>query len=53
VIRVVEHLYRGVNWTISQNSDPFVTKNSQLVEFRIQLKPDEEKKLYYKTVYTW
>lgn len=53
VIRVVEHLYRGVNWKISQNSDPFVTKNSQLVEFRIQLKPDEEKKLYYKTVYTW
>jgi len=53
VIRVVEHLYRGVNWAISANSDPFVTKNSQLVEFRIQLKPDEEKKLYYKAVYTW
>lgn len=53
MIRVVEHLYRGVNWTISANSDPYVTKNSQLVEFRIQIKPDEEKKLYYKVVYTW
>ena len=53
VIRIVEHLYRWVNWTISANSDPFVMKNSQQVEFRLQLKPDEEKKLNYKVVYTW
>lgn len=53
VIRVVEHLYRWVNWTISENSDPFVKTNSQEMEFRIQLKPDEEKKVTYKVHYSW
>ena len=52
-IRVVEHLYRCVNWTISENSDPFVKTNSQEMEFRIQLKPGEEKKVGYKVTYTW
>ena len=53
VIRVVEHLYRWTNWQISENSDPFVKTNAQEVEFRIQLKPDEEKKLSYKVTYSW
>jgi hypothetical protein len=53
VIRVVEHLYRWTNWMISENSDPFVKTNAQQVEFRIQLKPDEEKKLSYKVRYSW
>lgn len=53
VIRVVEHLYRWVNWAISDNSDPFVKNNAQEIEFRIQLKPDEEKKVSYKVVYSW
>ena len=52
-VRVVEHLYRWVNWSISENSDPFVKMNSQEVEFRIQLKPGEEKKLSYKVTYSW
>jgi hypothetical protein len=53
VIRVVEHLYRWVNWSISANSDPFVKTNAQEVEFHIQLKPNEEKKVSYKVNYSW
>ena len=53
VVRVVEHLFRWVNWQITQNSDPFGKKDAQTVEFRLPLKPDEEKKLTYKVRYTW
>ena len=52
-IRVVEHLYRWTNWDISESSDPFVKTDSQTVEFRVQLKPDEEKVLNYKAHYSW
>ncbi len=52
-IRVVEHLYRGTNWDITDNSDPFVKTDSQTVEYRVQIKPDEEKVLNYKVHYSW
>ena len=52
-IRVVEHLYRWTNWEISENSDPFVKTNAQAVEFRVQVKPDEEKVVTYKVHYSW
>ncbi len=52
-IRVAEHLYRWTNWEISENSDPFVKTNSQAIEFRVQLKPDEEKVINYKVHYSW
>ena len=52
-IHVVEHLYRWVNWAISDNSSPFVKNNAQEIEFKIPLKPDEEKKVTYKVLYRW
>jgi len=52
-IRVVEHLYRWNNWAISENTDPFVKTNAQEIEFRIPLKPDEEKSVTYKVHYSW
>ena len=52
-IRVAEHLYRWTNWEISENSDPFVKTNSQAIEFRVQLKPDEEKVINYRAHYSW
>ena len=52
-VRVVEHLYRWTNWEIADNSDPFVKTDSQSIEFRVQLKPDEEKTLNYKVHYSW
>jgi len=52
-IRVVEHLYRWTNWDITAKSDPFVKTNAQEMEFRIPLKPDEERTVTYTVHYSW
>lgn len=52
-IRVVEHLYRWVNWEITEKSDPFTKTNAQEIEFRVSLKPDEEKVITYTVHYSW
>ncbi|MEO8205904.1 MAG: hypothetical protein ABI615_06955 [Chthoniobacterales bacterium] len=52
-VRVVEHLYRWFNWEITEKTNDFAKLNAQEIEFRIHLKPDEEKTLTYKVVYTW
>lgn len=52
-IRVVEHLYRGDSWEISQNSNAFVKMDSHTIEFRVQTPPGGEKILTYTAHYTW
>ena len=52
-IRVVEHLYRWSNWEITTKSDNFTKKDSQTIEFRIPVKPDEEKTVSYTVHYSW
>ena len=52
-IRVVEHLYRWSNWQIMKKSDDFVKKDAQTIEFRILVKPDEEKTVTYTVHYAW
>jgi hypothetical protein len=52
-IRVPEHLYRGINWEIREPSEPFKKMDAQLIEFRVQIKPDEEKVITYTVHYTW
>jgi hypothetical protein len=52
-VRVVEHLYRWSNWAISQKTDEFQKSNSQTIEFRIQVPPDNEKTVNYTVHYTW
>ena len=52
-IRVVEHLYRWNNWEIKTKSDTFVKKDAQTIEFRIPVKPDEERTLSYTVHYSW
>jgi hypothetical protein len=52
-IRVVEHLYRWSNWEITQKSDDFTKKDSQTIEFRIPVKPDEERTVTYSVHYSW
>ena len=52
-IRVVEHLYRWSNWEIKAKSDDFVKKDSQTIEFRIPVKPDEERIVTYTVHYSW
>ena len=52
-IRVVEHLSRWSNWDITAKSNDFVKKDSQTIEFRIPVKPDEEKTVTYTVHYSW
>ena len=50
---MVEHLYRWTNWTITQKSDEFTKKDAQTIEFRVPLKPNEERSLTYRVRYDW
>jgi hypothetical protein len=54
-ISVVEHLYRWTNWEIrpKERSQDFEKKDAQTIEFRVPLKPDEEKKVTYMVRYSW
>ncbi len=52
-IRVVEHLYRWTNWEIREPSNAFEKKDAQTIEFRVALKPGEEKTLSYTVHYSW
>ncbi len=52
-IRVVEHLYRALNWEIAESSEVHVKTDANTVEFRIHLKPDEEKTVTYRAHYSW
>jgi hypothetical protein len=52
-ICVVEHLYRWSNWEITAKSDSFTKKDTQTIEFRVPVKPDEEKKITYTVHYSW
>jgi len=52
-IRVVERLYRWSNWEITSKSDDFTKKDSQTIEFRVPVKPDEEKTVAYTVHYSW
>ncbi|HET9400404.1 MAG TPA: DUF4139 domain-containing protein [Candidatus Acidoferrales bacterium] len=52
-IRIVEHLYRGLNWTIPTHSEDFVKKDSRTMEFHVTVDPAVEKTLTYTVHYTW
>ncbi|MGD0744230.1 MAG: hypothetical protein ABSA45_03655 [Verrucomicrobiota bacterium] len=52
-IRVVEHLYRWSNWSITAKSDEFTKKDAQTIEFRIPVKPNEERTVTYTVHYSW
>ncbi len=52
-IRIIEHLYRSVNWVIQRPSSEFTKLDARTIEFRVQLAPGEEKKVEYTVHYTW
>jgi hypothetical protein len=52
-VRVVEHLYRWSNWTITQKSDEFTKKDAQTIEFNVTIPPDAEKVVTYRVRYDW
>lgn len=52
-VRVVEHLYRWSNWSITQKSDAFAKKDAQTIEFNVAVPADTEKVITYRVRYEW
>ncbi len=52
-VRVIEHLYRWLNWDIPEYSDIFMKNDSRTIEFRVDIEPGKEKKINYKVIYNW
>jgi hypothetical protein len=52
-VRVVEHLYRWTNWTVTQESAAHREVDSKTIEYEVTLQPDEERTLTYTAHYTW
>ena len=52
-MRVIEHLYRWSNWTLTAKSDAFQKTDAQTIQFEIPVAPDEERKVTYSVHYTW
>jgi hypothetical protein len=52
-IRVLERANRGGSWTLTAQSQPHEKKDAGTFEFRVPLKPDEEKTVTYTIRYTW
>ena len=52
-IRVPEHLFRWSNWTILNASDAFEKLDSSTIEFRVTVRPGEEKVITYTVRYSW
>jgi hypothetical protein len=53
VVRVVEHLYRGMSWEITEKSSAFLKTDAQTAEFRVQVPAGADKVVTYKAHYTW
>ncbi len=52
-IRVPEHLFRWSNWEILTSSHEFTQKDSNTIEFRVNVEPDGETVITYTVRYTW
>lgn len=52
-IRVLEHANHGGTWTLTAQSQGHEKKDATSFEFRVPLKPDEEKVVTYTIRYTW
>jgi hypothetical protein len=52
-VTVLEHLYRGDNWQITEHSAPFTQRDSRTVAFPIEVPAKGEATLTYTVHYTW
>jgi hypothetical protein len=52
-VRVVEHLYRAVNWDIASSSAEYKKTDSHNIEFPVTVAPGEEKIITYTAHYNW
>jgi hypothetical protein len=52
-VQVLEHLYRGANWKISDHNDDFVKLDAQTIEFPVSIPAGETHTVSYTAEYTW
>jgi hypothetical protein len=52
-VRVVEHLFRWSQWTITQESQDHEKLDSQTIEFRVPVKANGEATVTYTVQYQW
>jgi hypothetical protein len=52
-VRVVEHLYRALNWEVASNSADYKKTDSHTIEFPVTIAPDGEKTITYTAHYSW
>jgi len=52
-VRVVEHLYRWTNWDVKFATDDYKKKDSQTIEFTVQVPANGEKTVKYLAHYSW
>jgi len=52
-VSVIEHLYRGANWTITEKSSAFNKKDSHTAEFPVQVPAKGATTLTYSVRYSW
>jgi hypothetical protein len=52
-VRVVEHMYRWIQWGIPVNSMPFTKTDARTVEFRPSIPPGGQAVITYTAHYTW
>ena len=51
--RVVEHLYRWVNWEIRDSELPWTKQDSQTIEYKVSVPKDGERVINYRVHYSW
>jgi hypothetical protein len=52
-VRVVEHLYRWIQWKITANSPDFAKTDARTIEFRPRIPANGEAVINYTVHYTW
>ena len=52
-VRVIEHMYRWVQWDIKSRSMDFTKNDARTIEFRPTIPPDGEAVITYTVHYTW
>jgi hypothetical protein len=52
-VRVLEHLYRCVNWKLLAQSQDWQKKEAQTIEFPVTVAPNGEQWITYTVHYTW
>jgi hypothetical protein len=52
-VTVLEHLYRGNNWEITDKSAEYTKKDSHTIQFPVQVPAKGESTVTYSVRYTW